>query len=61
VERLAEAIQAAVTDGPMRRRAQALGEAIRQEDGVARAVEVLERLEPRLLSPKTSEVEVTVR
>ncbi len=40
--RLAEAISAAVTDGAMRRRAAVLGERIRAEDGVARAVEVLE-------------------
>jgi UDP:flavonoid glycosyltransferase YjiC (YdhE family) len=42
VERLADAITAAVSDKEMRRRAQALGERIRQEDGVANAVEAFE-------------------
>lgn len=40
-ERLAKAIHAAVTDTHMRQRARALGYHIRQEDGVAQAVEVL--------------------
>lgn len=43
VERLAEGIRAAMTDGEMRRRAASLGEAIRAEDGVARAVEEILR------------------
>lgn len=43
VERLAGAIRTAVTDAAMRQRAAALGAAIRAEDGVARAVEVIER------------------
>lgn len=42
-ERLAEAIQTAVTDSALRARAAALGERIRAEDGVARAVEIIER------------------
>ena len=42
VERLADAITAAVSNKEMRLRAQALGERIRQEDGVARAVEAFE-------------------
>jgi UDP:flavonoid glycosyltransferase YjiC (YdhE family) len=42
VERLADAITAAVSDKEMRRRAQVLGERIRQEDGVANAVEAFE-------------------
>jgi len=42
VERLADAITAAVSNKEMRRRAQALGERIRQEDGVANAVEAFE-------------------
>ncbi|MCC7206929.1 MAG: glycosyltransferase family 1 protein [Anaerolineae bacterium] len=41
-ERLAGAIQAAVGDAAMRQRAAALGAAIRAEDGVARAVEVVQ-------------------
>jgi UDP:flavonoid glycosyltransferase YjiC (YdhE family) len=42
VERLAEAITQAVTDGTMRRRAAEVGAEIRAEDGVARAVKVVE-------------------
>jgi sterol 3beta-glucosyltransferase len=42
-ERLADAIRAATGDDGMRRRAAALGEWIRAEDGVARAVEAFER------------------
>ncbi len=41
VERLAAAVHAAVTDRHMRERAQALGARIRQEDGIAQAIEVL--------------------
>jgi UDP:flavonoid glycosyltransferase YjiC (YdhE family) len=44
VERLADAMTAAVSDKEMRRRAQELGDRIRQEDGVARAVEAFEHL-----------------
>lgn len=40
-ERLAEAIRSAVTDTGMRERASALGETIRAEDGVGRAIEVI--------------------
>jgi UDP:flavonoid glycosyltransferase YjiC (YdhE family) len=40
---LAAAIQTAVTDQPMRRRAAALGARIRAEDGVAQAVTLIER------------------
>ena len=43
VERLADAISTAVSDASMRTRAVALGEYIRTEDGVARAVEILEQ------------------
>jgi sterol 3beta-glucosyltransferase len=43
VERLTDAIRIAVTDTGTRERAAALGERIRAEDGVARAVEALER------------------
>jgi sterol 3beta-glucosyltransferase len=43
---LASAIAQAVGDGAMRARAQALGERIRGEDGVARAIEVLQRYLP---------------
>jgi sterol 3beta-glucosyltransferase len=41
-ERLAAAIAQAVTDKDMRARAAMLGERIRAEDGVARAIEVIE-------------------
>jgi sterol 3beta-glucosyltransferase len=40
-DRLAEAIQAATADEGVRQRAAALGEKIRAEDGVARAVEAI--------------------
>jgi sterol 3beta-glucosyltransferase len=43
VEGLAQAIRSATGDEGMRRRAAALGERIRSEDGVARAVEAFER------------------
>jgi sterol 3beta-glucosyltransferase len=43
VEGLAQAIRIATGDEGMRRRAAALGERIRSEDGVARAVEAFER------------------
>lgn len=42
VERLAQAIEAAVADDGMRGRAAQLGEALRREDGALRAVEILE-------------------
>ena len=45
VERLAQAIQTAVDDRPMRQRAASLGEKIRAEDGVANAVEIIQALE----------------
>jgi len=41
-ERLAQAIAVSVTDAGMRERAAALGAAIRAEDGVGRAVALLE-------------------
>ncbi len=43
VDRLAEAIRQATTDAAMRHRAAALGEKIRAEDGVGRAVAVIRR------------------
>lgn len=43
-ERLAAAITTAVTDQGMRARAAALAERIRAEDGIARAIEIIERL-----------------
>lgn len=43
VQKLAEAIRMAVTDSTLRARAAAMGEKIRAEDGVARAIEVIER------------------
>jgi UDP:flavonoid glycosyltransferase YjiC (YdhE family) len=43
VERLAQAIHTAVTDSALRMRAAAFGERIRAENGVAHAVEVIER------------------
>jgi UDP:flavonoid glycosyltransferase YjiC (YdhE family) len=42
-EKLAEAINSAVNDSAMRVRAAALGAKIRAENGVARAVEIIER------------------
>ncbi len=42
-ENLAEAIHFAVTDSTLRARAAALGGKIRAEDGVARAIEIIER------------------
>jgi UDP:flavonoid glycosyltransferase YjiC (YdhE family) len=42
VERLAEAIQTAVIDDGMRQRAADLGSKIRAEDGVGRAVEIIQ-------------------
>jgi UDP:flavonoid glycosyltransferase YjiC (YdhE family) len=46
--RLARAVSTALTDPAMRRRASALGDLIRGEDGVARAVEVLDRFASRV-------------
>lgn len=43
VTNLAEAIQHAVSDAEMRQKASLLGERIRAEDGIARAVEIIER------------------
>lgn len=43
VEKLADAIRIALTDSALRTRAAALGEKIRAEDGVARAVNIIER------------------
>jgi sterol 3beta-glucosyltransferase len=43
VERLAASIQAVTTDEAMRQRAADLGAHLRAEDGVARAVEIVER------------------
>jgi sterol 3beta-glucosyltransferase len=48
-ERLAAAIAHAVTDRDMRTRAATLGERIRAEDGIARAIEVIERGASRVL------------
>lgn len=42
-EKLTDAIQLAVADSALRTRAAALGKKIRAEDGVARAIEVIER------------------
>jgi UDP:flavonoid glycosyltransferase YjiC (YdhE family) len=42
-ERLADAIQTAVSDSTMRARAAALGKKIRAENGVAQAIEIIER------------------
>jgi sterol 3beta-glucosyltransferase len=41
VERLAAAITTAITDKEIQRRAAVLGERIRAEDGVAKAVEII--------------------
>ncbi len=53
-ERLAEAIRTAATDARMRQRAAALGEKIRSEDGVARAVEAISCL---LSAPSTEGIQ----
>ncbi len=45
VERLAQAIQQAVTDQTMRQRAAKLGAKIREEDGIANAVSVIQEIE----------------
>jgi UDP:flavonoid glycosyltransferase YjiC (YdhE family) len=50
VERLARAIQTAVSDDTMRWRAADLGAKIRAEDGVARAVAVVQQLEAKTKS-----------
>jgi UDP:flavonoid glycosyltransferase YjiC (YdhE family) len=47
VERLAQAIQKAVTDQTMRERATDLGTKIQAEDGIARAVAVVQQIEER--------------
>jgi UDP:flavonoid glycosyltransferase YjiC (YdhE family) len=47
-EELAEAITVAVNDAALRARAAALGAAIRAEDGIARAVEIIERQAARV-------------
>jgi UDP:flavonoid glycosyltransferase YjiC (YdhE family) len=47
VERLAAAVHQAVTDPSMRRRAADLGSEIQAEDGVARAVAVIQQIEGR--------------
>jgi UDP:flavonoid glycosyltransferase YjiC (YdhE family) len=47
VERLAQAIQVAVTDKDMRQRAAALGAKIQAEDGIANAVEIIQQIEGR--------------
>jgi sterol 3beta-glucosyltransferase len=47
VERLAQAIHRAVTDQPMRQRAADLGAKIRAEDGVARAVALVQQIDKR--------------
>lgn len=44
-ERLAQAIQTAVTDQTLRERAAELGAKIRAEDGIARAVAVVQQVE----------------
>ncbi len=46
-ERLAQAIRTAVTDQAMRGRAVELGANIRAEDGVARAVAIIQQIKPR--------------
>ena len=50
-EKLAQAIGAAVGDRWMRARAAAMGEKIRAEDGVARAVELIEQHAIEVQSP----------
>lgn len=50
-EKLAEAINTAVSDSAMRARAAALGEKIRAEDGVARAIALIERHAEQFMLP----------
>lgn len=45
VERLAQAIQVAATDKDMRQRAAEIGAKIQAEDGIANAVEIIQRIE----------------
>lgn len=45
VDRLAQAIQIAVTDKAMRQRAVDIGSKIQREDGIARAVEIIQKLD----------------
>jgi len=47
VERLAQAIQKALTDQTMRQRAANLGSKIQAEDGIARAVAIVQQIEER--------------
>ncbi|BAY38070.1 glycosyl transferase family 28 [Nostoc sp. NIES-2111] len=49
-EKLAQAIQKAITDQTMRQRAHTLGQQIRSEDGIANAVAVVEEVEKSLFS-----------
>ena len=51
-DRLAQAIQTAVTDQAMRQRAAELGTKIRAEDGIARAVEVVQQMTARRTSSR---------
>jgi UDP:flavonoid glycosyltransferase YjiC (YdhE family) len=51
VDRLAESIRIAVSDTAMRRRAAALGESIRAENGIARAVAIIEQAQRPRGSP----------
>jgi len=44
VERLAQALQRAVTDQSMRQRAAVLGAQVQAEDGIARAVAIIETI-----------------
>lgn len=55
-ERLADAISRAVSDDPMRQRARLCGEAIRAEDGVGGAVDIVKQ---KLGAPETVESEQT--
>jgi sterol 3beta-glucosyltransferase len=56
VQRLQEAIAAAATDRGMRERAVAIGERIREEDGIERAVEVFQRHMECTAEPSALEV-----
>jgi len=46
VDNLANAISAAVNDGEMRRRAEAVGEKLRAEDGIQTAIDAIRRIVP---------------
>jgi UDP:flavonoid glycosyltransferase YjiC (YdhE family) len=51
VDNLTQAIERAISDAKMRERAASLGERIRAENGIARAITIIEESMPQLASP----------